>query len=288
MNLYDYAFQVSVSIVIFAVLVLIGIFLVGIFKNTSFKYLNPLEYLPEEEVKNLKQFYYLLMVLLLFFIVVNFFFDNDIILSNSPKFYVFHSILDILLSVYIVSIIYEKSYKNLLLVFFIIPIPSIAFLLFGESLIEYWDFVRIPAFLYLFKYFYGKFKDYTTQNRLNFSIILLFSILFITFNITMFLENEDPLNAIVMVSNAFTSNGYAILGDTTWGKISSIILVWSGYILSGAATATLTVAILMRRMKSRIRGYDEKLKDLQVSIDELKAQNKKRDDLQASIDELKK
>ena len=46
-----------------------------------------------------------------------------------------------------------------------------------------------------------------------------------------------------MVSNAFTSNGYAILGTTPGGKINSVILVWSGYIISGAATATLTAAI---------------------------------------------
>lgn len=161
------------------------------------------------------------------------------------------------------------------LAIFLIPLASIAYLLFGGSLIELWDFARIPAFLYLFIYFYGQFKIYTTENKLNFSIILFFTILFATFNITMFLENEDPLNAIVMVSNAFTSNGYVILGDTTGGKISSIILVWSGYVLSGAATATLTVAILMRRMKSKIRNYDEKLDDLQASINELKTNDKK-------------
>ena len=94
---------------------------------------------------------------------------------------------------------------------------------FGESLLEYWDFLRIPAFLYLMKYFYDKFKSYTDRHRLGFSIILLFSILFFSIVITMFVENEDPLNAVVMVSNAFTSNGYAILGDTTGGKIDSII-----------------------------------------------------------------
>ena len=112
------------------------------------------------------------------------------------------------------------------MIFFLIPFASISFLFFGESFIEYWNFFRIPAFLYLFKFFYDKFKNYTTENRLNFSIVLLFVILFVSINITMFIENEDPLNAIVMVSNAFTSNGYAILGDTTGGKINSII--WFG------------------------------------------------------------
>lgn len=91
-----------------------------------------------------------------------------------------------------------------------------------------------------------------------------------------------------MVSNAFTSNGYALLGDTTGGKINSIILVWSGYILSGAATATLTVSILLRRIKKRFRAYDEKLDELQASVNELKEYNKKLDELQNSINELKK
>lgn len=95
------------------------------------------------------------------------------------------------------------------------PLASIAFLLFGESLLEYWDFIRIPAFLFIIKYFYDRFKSYTDEHGLGISIILLFSIIFLSIVITMFIENEDPLNAIVMVSNAFTSNGYAILGDTT-------------------------------------------------------------------------
>ena len=73
-----------------------------------------------------------------------------------------------------------------------------------------------------------------------------------------------------MVSNAFTSNGYAILGDTPGGKINSIILVWSGYILSGAATATLTVAIFARHYHDRFNSYDEKLDEMKKMIEELK------------------
>lgn len=149
--------------------------------------------------------------------------------------------------------------KSWILLFFLITLASITFLIFGESLIEYWNFLRIPAFIYLIKYFYDKFRNYTDEHRLGFSIILLFSILFFSIVITMFVENEDPLNAIVMVSNAFTSNGYAILGNTTGGKIDSIILVWSGYILSGAATATLTAAILIRHFSSKLKEYDEKV-----------------------------
>ena len=105
---------------------------------------------------------------------------------------------------------------------------------------------------------------------MSFSIILLFAILFLSIVITMFIENEDPLNAMVMVSNAYTSNGYAILGDTTGGKINSIILVWSGYILSGVATATLTATMIIRHYKNRFEKYDKKIDEMHAIIKELK------------------
>lgn len=105
MELYEYFIQICVSILIFVILFHMGRYLIEKFSDTSFKFLNPTEYLPEEEVKTLKQVYYLVMMLLLFISITNFFFDNDIILSNNPEFYVLHSVLDIILSVYIASII---------------------------------------------------------------------------------------------------------------------------------------------------------------------------------------
>lgn len=271
MDLYNYTLQICVSILIFVILFSIAKFLMEKLKCSSIKFLNPTEYLPKEEVQTLKQVYFLVMALLLFISIINFFFDNNIILSNSPEFYAFHSILDVIVSVYIASIIYDRSSnKSLILIFFLMPLASIAFLIFGESMLEYWDFLRIPAFIYLMKYFYDRFKNYTDRQGLGISIILLFAILFFSINITMFVENEDPLNAIVMVSNAFTSNGYAILGDTTGGKIDSIILVWSGYILSGAATATLTAAIMIRHFNGKLKSYDEKLDEMKTLIKELK------------------
>lgn len=94
----------------------------------------------------------------------------------------------------------------------------------------------------------------------------------------MVLENKDPLDSLVMVSNAFTSNGYAILGDTPGGKINSLILVWSGYVISGAATATLTAAIILRHVRRQFDDYKENVNQLQSSIEEL----------QSSLDEIKK
>ena len=120
------------------------------------------------------------------------------------------------------------------------------------------------------KMFYDKFKTFTTLHNLEKSILLLFLIVFVSFIITLIVENEDPLNALVMVSNAFTSNGYAILGESTIGKINSIFLVWSGYIISGAATATLSAGILIRHFNRRLNSYDEKFENLENLIKDLK------------------
>ena len=176
----------------------------------------------------------------------------------------------------------------MILIVCLVPISSISFLLFGDTLLEYLNIVRIPAILYMIKYFYDRFRVYTTENGMGFSIMLLFAILFISIIVTMFIENEDPLDAVVMVSNAFTSNGYAILGETTGGKVNSLVLVWSGYVLSGAATATLTAGILVRRFKDRFEEYDKKFDEVQSSLDEIKGQNEKLDELKSSIDELKR
>jgi hypothetical protein len=63
-----------------------------------------------------------------------------------------------------------------------------------------------------------------------------------------------------MVSNAFTSNGYAILGKSSLGKVNSIILVWAGFILSGVGTATMTVAIVKRHLNKRFDDLEEMVK----------------------------
>ena len=64
-----------------------------------------------------------------------------------------------------------------------------------------------------------------------------------------------------MVSNAFTSNGYAVLGDSPIGKLNSLFLVWGGYILSGVGTATLTTALLSRHFNKRFEELEEMIKN---------------------------
>ncbi|WP_296803923.1 hypothetical protein [uncultured Methanobrevibacter sp.] len=100
--------------------------------------------------------------------------------------------------------------------------------------------------------------EYTETNSLGITIILLFSIIFVSFIITMLVEEVSPINSMVMVSNAFTSNGYSILGSSGWGKFNSLILVWSGFFLSGVGTATLTVTIVMKHVNNEF----DRLEDL--------------------------
>ena len=122
------------------------------------------------------------------------------------------------------------------------------------------EILHQAVFIYFIKVYFDKFMKYTQTNSLGITIMLLFSIVFISFLITMPVENVSPLNSLVMVSNAFTSNGYAILGQSSFGKLNSIVLVWSGFILSGVGTATLTVAIIKRHLNSRFDDLEEKIK----------------------------
>ena len=134
------------------------------------------------------------------------------------------------------------------------------------------DLNHIPVMIYFIKYYYDGFREYTEANSLGIAVLLLFSIIFLSAINTMFVESKNPLDALVMVSNAFTSNGYAILGSTIPGKINAIILVWGGYILSGVGTATLAAAIIMKH-------FNSKFQDMEKSNEELKESIKKLEDL---------
>ena len=123
--------------------------------------------------------------------------------------------------------------------------------------------IHFLTLVYLVFYFYDKFKRYTKSNGLSYAILLLFGIVFVSFIWTSFVEDVNLLDSLVMVSNAFTSNGYAILGHTIPGKINELFLVWSGYVLSGVGTATLTIALINKY-------YNKKFDELQQSIEELK------------------
>ena len=81
-----------------------------------------------------------------------------------------------------------------------------------------------------------------------------------------------------MVSNAFTSNGYAVLGDSPIGKLNSLFLVWGGYILSGVGTATLTTALLSRHFNKRFEELEELIKKNNINNNAESSDDLKKDD----------
>lgn len=173
------------------------------------------------------------------------------------------TIIDLIISLYLAVNLDKSSLKNKLLFILIIPYGSLTFLLFGDTLIGILDLIHIPVYIYFIKLYYDKFKEYTESHSLGITIILLFTIIFISFFITQFTEGVNPLDSLVMVSNAFTSNGYAILGNSTVGKINAIILVWGGYLLSGVGTATLASAILIRHFNRRFEKLEKMIEEKQ-------------------------
>lgn len=245
--------ELFIVLIVFFVLMGIGTFIYKRIRNSSNQFLNPLEYFPQEEIHSLKQVFILIIMALCFINVLYsmVFYDGDLI---------YFAIFDILLSVFIAVTIKKETNWDKLLVILLVPYGSLCYVFFRFQPIALLDFIHIPVFLYMVKYYYDKFREYTQTNSLGVTIVLLFAIIFISFLVTVTLESGNPLDSLVMVSNAFTSNGYAVLGSTIPGKINSIFLVWSGYIISGVGTATLTVAILTKYFNKRLDELEELIK----------------------------
>ncbi|WP_407415529.1 hypothetical protein [Methanobrevibacter sp.] len=240
------------EIIIFLLLIVIFRFGGSKLKKSSNRFLNPKEYLPEEEIHSLRQIFYLMMMALIFIDILYavVFIKNDII---------YFVLFDILLSLYIASSLDTSSLKNKILIILLVPYGSLTYLIFGNSLVGLIDLIQIPVLIYFIKVYFDKFREYTQSNGLGIAVILLFAIIFISFLATQVSENVNPLDSLVMVSNAFTSNGYAVLGKSIPGKINAIILVWGGYLLSGVGTATLTAAILTKHFNNRFDELEKKI-----------------------------
>ena len=253
--------QLIIEIIIFLVLMLLGEFIYGKISQRDSKLLDLGEYLPQEEIHSLKQIGYLIMMGLVFINVL-----YSLVFIESDVIYL--AIFDIILSLYIACTLDKSTLKNKILLILLIPYGSLTFLMYGNTLVGIIDLIHIPVFLYFIKVYYDKFREYTETNGLGITVILLFTIVFISFLLTQVVENVNPLDALCMVSNAFTSNGYAVLGHSIPGKINSIILVWGGYLLSGVGTATLAAAILTSHFNKRLDDVNEKLEELEELIKE--------------------
>ena len=251
--LYIKIIEYFVEIAVFMVLMVIASFLLKKIMKSRNKIFNPREYFPEEEIHSLRQVFYLIMMAACFINIL-----YSLVFVSTDVIYLV--IFDILLSLFVAIRLDRSILKNKILILLLVPYGSLTYLLFGNTLVGLLDFLHVPIFIYIIKIYYDKFREYTESNGLGIAIILLFIIVFISFLATQVAEGANALDSLVMVSNAFTSNGYAVLGNSIAGKLDAIVLVWAGYILSGVGTATLTAAILTKHFNSKFEELEELIK----------------------------
>ena len=255
---------------IFQILVAMGVFvaltyaaryianngrLINRFKKSRLS--NPLEYFPSEAVFLLKQVFYLAVIMVIIIICLYLTFD-----WNEGFYFIY--LLDIVVSIYLALKMDKDSRKDKVLLFLLIPFGSITALLFGEGIVVLLDLTHIIGYLYFIKVYFRKFVDYTENNGLGVTIILLFAIILISFLFTILVENVSPMDSMTMVSNAFTSNSFDASGKNIIGKLNSLVLAWSGFILSGVGTATLAVSIVnnyVDRQFSEMKEFVKKKKE---------------------------
>ena len=249
------------EIIIFLIVVAIGTFVYKKVMSSSNALSNLGEVLPEDEIHTLKQVFYLILMSLAFIDIL-----YALISSEGIIYFV---IFDIALSLFLAITLDKSSLKGKIILLLLVPFDSINFLLFGSLLLSYIDLIHVLVFIYFVKLYYDKFRQYTESNGLSVTIVVLFALIFISFILTQIVEDVYPLDSLVMVSNAFTSNGYAVLGTTIAGKINALILVWGGYILSGVGTATLTAAILMKHFNHKFEEAEKSNQELKESIKNL-------------------
>lgn len=253
-------FKLLLSILIFGALFIAVKFISNKLEDSENKALDPLEYFPEEEFQTITQFFYLILMLIFFIFILY-------ILVVQGNDFIGIAVLQVIVSLYVALVLDYSSWSNKILFFLLVPYEAIAILVFNEAL-AIWPIylIHVLIYLYFMKFCYDRFNEYTQTNGLGITIVLLFTLIFVSFIITSIVEGVDPLNSLVMVSNAFTSNGYAILGNSSIGKLNSLMLVWGGYVLSGVGTATLTAAILQKYHEKREDELNKRLDELESLI----------------------
>ena len=243
-------FQLSVVIIIFLVLTILGKVIYHTLKKKYGNSMNINKLLPEDEVHTLIQIFYLILMALC---VVNIFYS--LVGSQSDVYY--FAIFDIALSLYFAITLDMSSWKNRVIWLLLIPYGSLVYPLFGLSLVIFADFLHAFIFIYIAKLNLDKFVEYTNSNALGLTIILLFTVIFAGFFITQYAEGANALDSLVIVSNQFTGNGFAVFGNSIPGKLNSLLLVWGGYVISGAGAATLTAAILTKHFRKRFEELEK-------------------------------
>lgn len=280
MELTNYLIQIIISVVLFLILCLIAAQLKK-FMSKRWVRSDLEEYFPLEEILTLKQLYYLVLILAVYFCIMNFFINT--FYHPNAELIMVSSIIDIIFSVYFAVDFYDGSPKSKIISVFLIPLASLSYLLCGKSLLAYWNFIRIPALLYLVVHYYNNFSAHTKRNNLDKLILVWVSIVFFGLIFTLIVEDKNPINALAKVSNAFTSNSYVASGKTLVGVLVSAFLGWSGYFISGIGIASLTAAIILRRTDKKF----EKLEAMQDNFEKIIGESQKDSEIKELKSELK-
>ncbi|MBO7734231.1 MAG: hypothetical protein J6S67_16825 [Methanobrevibacter sp.] len=264
-----YYFTERIAFILLATVLFLGLFFVTSYilkylkRNRHNRLLNITEYLPEEETQTLKQVFYLIIITLCFVDII-----YSIVFWASSEFYRHLIFYDTLVSLIACLALKRDTPTEKIMVLFLIPLSSLLHFTFDDPVILLLILLVLHfiGLAYVIKLYYAKFIHFTESNGLGISILLLFGIVFVSFIFTSFAESKNLLDALVMVSNAFTSNGYAVLGTSPIGKLNSLFLVWGGYILSGVGTATLSAALVARHFNKKFETLEELIKNNNADI----------------------
>ena len=276
----------QIIFIILAIAFFFGLYLISSYiikylkKNRHNRLLNATEYLPKEETQTLKQVFYLIIFYLI--IITLCFVDilYSIVFWASDDFYRHFIFYDTIVSLIACLAIKKDTTTEKIIMVFLIPLSSLLHSTLDDPAILLLILLAVHfiGLAYVIKVYYGKFIHYTESNGLGISILLLFGLVFVSFIFTSFAEGKNLLDSLVMVSNAFTSNGYAVLGDSPIGKLNSLFLVWGGYILSGVGTATLATALVSRHFNKKFEELEELIKSNNINNNAESSDDLKKDD----------
>jgi hypothetical protein len=271
----------QIIFIILAIAFFFGLYLISSYiikylkRNRHNRLLNATEYLPKEETQTLKQVFYLIIITLCFVDIL-----YSIVFWASDDFYRHFIFYDTIVSLIACLAIKKDTTTEKIIMVFLIPLSSLLHSTLDDPAILLLILLAVHfiGLAYVIKVYYGKFIHYTESNGLGISILLLFGLVFVSFIFTSFAEGKNLLDSLVMVSNAFTSNGYAVLGDSPIGKLNSLFLVWGGYILSGVGTATLATALVSRHFNKKFEELEELIKSNNINNNAESSDDLKKDD----------
>ena len=266
----------QIIFIILAIAFFFGLYLISSYiikylkKNRHNRLLNATEYLPKEETH-----FYLIIITLCFVDIL-----YSIVFWASDDFYRHFIFYDTIVSLIACLAIKKDTTTEKIIMVFLIPLSSLLHSTLDDPAILLLILLAVHfiGLAYVIKVYYGKFIHYTESNGLGISILLLFGLVFVSFIFTSFAEGKNLLDSLVMVSNAFTSNGYAVLGDSPIGKLNSLFLVWGGYILSGVGTATLATALVSRHFNKKFEELEELIKSNNINNNAESSDDLKKDD----------